>query len=159
VLAKRPAAPYLGIVFITGRSSFWRNVAPAEGIRGLVQVWRENPYRWRVLAVSIVLTALMLYGFLPPNERAEPRKPDITWISTFEPGRSDAQILASNIENQKIKEKNDAEKAKLAAERKEFYRELGRASGFDVDALEREYTERAARTPAQPQSGEPVPAN
>jgi hypothetical protein len=146
-------------MFTLGKSSFWSNVAPAEGLRGLAQVWRDNPYRWRVLAVSIVLTAVMLYGFLPPNERADPAKPDVTWISTFEPGRTDAEIVASNLANQKIKEKNEAEKAKLAEERKQFYRELGRASGFDVDALEKEYAERGARPPAKPQSGEPAPAN
>lgn len=127
-----------------GKQSFWRNVTPGTAVRDFMVLWRENPYRWRVLATSIALTGLMFYGFLPENERAPPEKPQITYISTFEPGRTDAQIVASNIENQKIKEKEAALEAERTEARKQFYRELGRASGFDVDALERQYSDEPA---------------
>jgi hypothetical protein len=131
-------------MFTLGKQSFWRNVTPGAAVRDFVVLWRENPYRWRVLAVSIALTSLMIYGFLPENERAPPEKAQITYISTFEPGRTDAQIVASNIANQKVKEKEAAIEAQRAEMRKQFYRELGRASGFDVDALERQYSDKPA---------------
>ncbi|HTM94518.1 MAG TPA: hypothetical protein VL100_01675 [Croceibacterium sp.] len=131
-------------MFTLGKQSFWRNVTPGAAVRDFATLWRENPYRWRVLAISIALTSLMIYGFLPDNVRAPPAKAQITYISTFEPGRTDAQIIASNIENQKVKEKNAAIEAEHEALRKQFYRELGRASGFDVDALERQYSDKPA---------------
>ena len=131
-------------MFTLGKQSFWRNVTPGAAVRDFVLLWRENPYRWRVLAASLALTGLMFYGFLPENERAPPPKAQITYISTFEPGRSDAEIVASNIANQKIKEQDAAIAAKHAEEVKEFYRELGRASGFDVDELERQYSDKPA---------------
>ena len=133
-------------MFTLGKQSFWRNVTPGTAVRDFVVLWRENPYRWRVLVLSLALTGLMFYGFLPDNVRAPPEKAQITYITTFESGRTDAQIVASNIENQKIKEKQAAIEAERAALRKEFYRELGRASGFDVDALERQYSDKPAET-------------
>jgi hypothetical protein len=131
-------------MFTLGKQSFWRNVTPGAAVRDFVVLWRENPYRWRVLAVSIALTSLMIYGFLPENERAPPEKAQITYISTFEPGRTDAEIIASNVENQKAKEKEAAIAAQHAEEVKEFYRKLGRASGLDVDELERQYSDKPA---------------
>jgi hypothetical protein len=129
-------------MFTFGKSSMLRQVTPGVAVRDFITLWRENPYRWRVLAVSIALSGLMLYGFLPENERAPPAKAQITYISTFEPGRTDAQIVASNIANQQVKEKDAAIAAKRAEETKQFYRELGRASGFDVDELERQYSDK-----------------
>jgi NADPH:quinone reductase-like Zn-dependent oxidoreductase len=45
-------------MFTLGRSSFWRNVTPGAAVRDFLVLWRENPYRWRVLAASIALTGL-----------------------------------------------------------------------------------------------------
>lgn len=132
-------------MFTLGKQSFWRNVTPGAAVRDFAILWRENPYRWRVLAVSIALTSLMIYGFLPESERAPPPKAEITYISTFQPGRTDAEIIASNIENQKAKEKKAAIEAQHAEEVKQFYRDLGRASGFDVDELERQYSDKPAQ--------------
>jgi hypothetical protein len=131
-------------MFTLGKQRFWRNVTPGTAVREFVVLWRENPHRWRVLVASLVLTGMMFYGFLPENVRAPPEKAQITYISTFEAGRSDAEIVASNIANQKVQDKEAALEAKRAELRKEFYRELGRASGFDVDALERQYSDKPA---------------
>jgi hypothetical protein len=141
-LAIAGQAAYLGWMFTLGKQSFWRNVTPGAAVRDFALLWRENPYRWRVLAASIALTTLLIYGMLPESQRAEPEKAKIIYISTFEPGRTDAEIIASNFENQKVKEKEAAIAAKQAEEVKEFYRALGRASGFDVDALERQYSDK-----------------
>lgn len=135
-------------MFTLGKQSFWRNVTPGSAVRDFALLWRENPYRWRVLAISLVLTGTMLYGFLPENERVPPAKPEIVYISTFAPNRTEEEIVASNIENQKIKEREAAIEAERLEERKEFYRKLGRASGFDVDELERQYSDKPA--PAAP---------
>jgi len=133
-------------MFTLGKQSFWNKVTPGAAMRDFVLLWRENPYRWRVLAISIVLSGTMFYGFLPKNVRALPEKAEITYISTFAPDRTDDEIVASNIENQRIKEQDEALLAERVEARKEFYRKLGRASGFDVDALERQYSDKPSDT-------------
>lgn len=136
------------------RSSYWRNVSPKGAIEDFVTVWRENPYRWRVLAVSIALSGTMLYGFLPETEHAPPERPTVTYISTFDPNRTDAEIVASNLENQKVKERMEAEAAARAERRKERARALARATFLDPDELERQYGDKPETEP-----GEPAPAN
>lgn len=121
------------------RASYWRNVSPKGAISDFVTVWRENPYRWRVLAVSIVLSGTLLFAFLPESERAPPERPTVTYISTFDPNRTDAEIMASNIENQTLKAQREAERLARAERRKERARALARASGFDPDELERQF--------------------
>lgn len=133
-------------------ASYWRNVSPKGAIADFVTVWRENPYRWRVLAVSILLSGTMLYGFLPETEHAPPVRPEVSYITTFDPNRTDAEIVASNIANQKLKEREEAERLARAERSKQAARALARASGFDPDQLEREFGD-------EPAPGEPAPAN
>jgi hypothetical protein len=102
----------------------------------MATLWRENPFRWRVLAVSIALTGLIFYGFVPKSQLAEPRKPLVTWITTFDPNRTQAQIIESNRQNQLRQDYIKALEEKRTELRKQLYRELGRATFLDVDAME-----------------------
>jgi hypothetical protein len=91
---------------------------------------------------------------VPKTERAPPAKPDVIWISSWPEGRSDKEIIASNLANQKRKDA-EAELARKRAElRKEFYRKLARASGMDPDQLAREYGGNRA-APAKPAPAKP----
>jgi len=93
---------------------------------------------------------------IPDSERAEPRPPKVTWISTFRPDRTDAEIIASNIENQKYKDKLKAEAEARLERKKQAARALARASGFDPDELARQYGDtptpaaKSAEPPAKP---------
>ena len=107
---------------------------------------RPNPYRWRVLGVSVAATFTLMVVMIPDSERIEPRAPKITWITTFEPGRSDAEIVASNVENQKHKDKLKAEADARAERKREAARALARASGFDPDELARQFGDDPAPT-------------
>lgn len=123
--------------------SFWRRVSPRGAVSDFVEQWRRpNPYRWRILAVAIAATFSMLVILIPKSQRVEPRPPDVTWITTFAPDRTDAEIVASNIENQQRQDVIRAEEARREERRREAWRQLGRASGIDVDKLERQYSER-----------------
>jgi hypothetical protein len=139
-----------------GRRSFWRNASPTGAMRDFMVVWRDNPNRWRVLAVSIVLSGLMFYGFIPKSERAPPERPKVSLISTFEAGRTDAQIIASNIENEKFKKQDAAERAARLERSKEQARALARASFMDPDELERQYADKPAASATPAPSGETV---
>ena len=128
--------------------SFWRQISSPRGAASdFLHEWkRPNPYRWRVLGVSVAATFTLMVVMIPDSERAEPRAPKVTWISTFAPDRTDAQIIASNIENQKHKDKLAAEAAERAQRKKDAARALARASGFDPDELEREFGDTPAPT-------------
>lgn len=111
--------------------------------------------RFGVLAIAILITAALLYQFTRERVRIPPPLPEVTYISTFEPGRTDAQIEASNLANQKKQERLSAEQAERAEKVKDVYRTLGRATGLDVDAMERDI----AREKTQEQkAGKPVEA-
>lgn len=119
---------------------------------GATDLWdyiREpRPYRWPLLALSLAipLTGLALLtrelNFRPPDA------PKVVFISTFAEGRSDEEIRRTNIENQKRKEAREAELAELRAKKVEAYKALGRASGMDVDAIERKAKAERAREDA-----------
>lgn len=138
--------------------SYWRNISPRGAVGDFVHEWRRpNPYRWRVLGVSVAATFTLMVVMIPDSERAEPRAPKVTWISTFAPDRTDAEIIASNIENQKRKDKLAAEAAERAERKRDAARALARASGFDPDELERQFGDKPAAAPAEP-SPTPAPA-
>jgi len=119
---------------------FWRQISPRRAVEDFSQEWRRpNPYRWRVLGVSVAATFALMVVMIPDSERIEPRPPKVTWITTFEPGRTDAQIVASNIENQKHKDKLAAERAERLERKRQAARAVARASGFDPDELARQY--------------------
>ena len=141
-LAVRVTPSYLGTM------RFWRNVSPSGAISDFAQVWRENPTRWRVLAVSAAMTFSILWVFLPEDQRAEPRPPEVIYISTFDEARTEAEIVASNIANQERQDELAALEAEREELRKELYRELGRATFIDVEEMEREIArEEAAAEP------------
>ena len=74
----------------------------------------------------------------------------MTYITTFAPHRTDAQIAASNAANQARKDKLIAEQAERDEQVKGIYRTLGRMSGMDVDKIEREgAAEQAAEQQAE----------
>ena len=136
------------------RTSFWRNVSPRGALSDLLKEWRQpTPYRWQILGISVAATFAMMMLFLPENERVPPAKPTVTWITSFAPDRTDQEITESNRENQQRQDAIRAEEEARAERRREFYRAIGRASGFDVDELERQYSdepEAPARATASP---------
>lgn len=128
---------------------YWSRISPRGAVADLVNEWRKpTPYRWPILGLSVALTVTMLVVLIPDSQRIPPPRPEITYITTFAPDRTEAEIVASNLANQKRKEEHAAALAAAEERRKEAYRTLGRASGFDVDKLERYYTDRFAEDPA-----------
>ncbi len=101
--------------------------------------------RLGVLAVASLMTLGLVYQFTKERVRVPPRPPEVTFITTFEPGRSDGEIAASNRANQKVQERLRAEQAQREEKAKDAYRALGRATGLDVDAMEREIARQEAR--------------
>ena len=112
---------------------------PAGGIRDFWTEFRKpNPYRWPILLVSAVPMLLTVWWAIGERVVMPPERPEVTFISTFPEGRSDEEIRASNLENQRYNDRIRALQAERDAEVRDMYRELGRATGLDVDAMEAE---------------------
>ena len=115
----------------------WLN--PVPGVRDFASEFsRPNPYRWRFALVAAVATISVFSVMWHEEVIGPPPKPDIIWISTFAPGRTDKEIIAANIANQKVQDRLAAEQAARDAEVRKIYRSLGTMSGMDVDKIERE---------------------
>ena len=137
-----------------------KDVSPVGGLGDFVEQWKQpTPYRWQTLGIAVALTFTLMILLVPKTERAPPAKPTIIWINSWPEGRSEKEIVASNLANQKRKDADAALERQREAFRKEFYRKLAKASGMDPDELVREYGQKDA---AQAGSGakpaaEPAP--
>lgn len=123
---------------------------PAGGIADFwQQVRRPTPHRWWILAASILSTLALMFWLTQERVLITPPPPKVSFISTFEPGRSEAQIIAGNIANQQEKDRLAAEQAARDEKVKDAYRALGRATLIDVDAMEREIAAEEAAAAAR----------
>ena len=123
----------------------------AGGVADFWQEWKKpNPYRWPILGASVLMSALVLGWLSQEVYYYPPEQPEITYITTFAEGRTDEEIIQSNIENQRRKEERALELAEIEERRREIYKTIGAATGIDVDAMEAEAeAERAAAERAE----------
>ena len=109
---------------------------------GVLDFWNEfrkpNPYRLPILIVSMAPVAVLMYFLAGEREYTTPEAPEITYITSFAPDRSDDEIMASNLENQEVKELREAYQAQLEERSREAYKALGAATGMDVEEIERQ---------------------
>ena len=122
-------------------------------VGGIQDFWSEftrpNPYRWPILIASIFCTFGLLFWVMKERVIGPPVRPEVTYISTFADGRSDEEIIASNVANQRLQDQIREEQAVREEEVRDMYRTLGRASGLDVDAMEAEIAADQARQEAR----------
>jgi hypothetical protein len=124
---------------------------PASGISDFWnEIRKPTPYRWPILALSIMPVALILYWAMGSTVYGEPERPRITYITTLDAARTDAEIMAENLANQEIKDLREAERERLAARKRDMYKALGAAAGMNVEEIERKAeAERAAEAAAE----------
>ncbi len=128
-------------------------ISPKYDVAGGVgDLWNElkrpQPYRWPILFASCALTGLGLYPFVKERVYPPPPKPDIVYLTTFAPDRTEAEIIASNLENQERKEARQRLEEARIEKRREMYRALGQATGIDTDKMEAEIAAEKAREEA-----------
>lgn len=131
--------------------SYFEKFNPAGGIADFWNEFRRpNPYRWPILIISCLITGSILSLVVWEKFRIPPERPTVTYITSFAPDRTDAEIAASNEANQRLKEEREAAEAARLERQRDAYRALGRATGMDVDAIDaRVARERAAEQAAQ----------
>lgn len=118
--------------------SIWRNINPTGALGDFVAVWRSaGRMRWRFALLAIAISATLFSLIVREEHRIEPRPPEVDYITSWRADRSEAEIRASNIANQRRNLRLAAEQAKRDEMVKNIYRSIGRASGMDVDAIDR----------------------
>lgn len=133
---------------------------PAHGFADFWnEIRRPRPYRWLILALSALPVAVILYAATGTTVYGEPEKPEINYITTLDPARTDAEIAAENRANQEIKDLRAAAEERIAQRKREMYKALGSATGMDVETIEREAeAERAAAAAAEAKQREEIAA-
>ena len=123
----------------------------AGGIADFWNQWKQpTPHRWPILAASLLMSGSLFFWLTQEQYYYPPEQPKVTYITTFAEGRTDEEIRASNIENQKRKDAREAERARILERRRELYKEVGAASGLDVEDMEaRIKAEEAAEAQAE----------
>lgn len=133
------------------RNGMWRDVSPKGAVADFREVVRQaGPNRWRIAFFAALPTIGIFTFFLQEEFRGKPPRPHITYITSWRADRTEAEIIESNIANQQRKERLAAEQAKREEEVRNIYKNIGRMSGMDVDAIERRAkAERAAEEARQ----------
>ena len=119
--------------------SFLSQVSSPRGmIADFAEVVRQaGDNKWRIGLAAAVCTIAVFSVMWQEGGRGLPRPPKVTYITVWDPHRTEAEIIASNIANQKRKERLAAEQAKRDEDVRQMYKTIGRASGMDVDAIEK----------------------
>lgn len=132
-----------------GKSAYWKNIQPTGAIADFVMAWRQaGKRRWPFVAAALTTTLLVFNVIVQENWKGPPAKPQITYINSWTANRSDAEIEREIIANQKLQDRLAAEQAVRDAKVKEIYRTLGKVSGMDTEAIEKQAAIDAAREKA-----------
>ncbi|MEO5598836.1 MAG: hypothetical protein ABIQ66_09475 [Novosphingobium sp.] len=155
----------MSAMLTVGKSSFWNNIHPVGAIADLRAVYQQaGKYRWRFMLAALACTAGIFYMMVQESWKLPPARPTVVFINSWTGERSDAEIRAGNLINQKRKDRDEADQKARDEQVKGVYRALGKASGMDVDAIEKQAradeqaeAARAAAAAAKPApSGAPV---
>lgn len=130
---------------------------PVAAVRDFRSVWvQENPHRLRIMAVSAAITFAIFYSLMGQSHMILPRPPEVTYIDLFPEGRSDEDIIAENIANQRAKEERFAEMDARREAARQAYETVGSATGVDTadakaegEAERREYARALAEARAK----------
>lgn len=116
-----------------------------------MEVWKQAGHnRWRFAALAGACTFGVFYLMSTQEAKGPHPPPKVIYISTLPAHRTDAEIMAENIANQKRKDAWEAEQAKREEDVRNIYKTIGRMSGMDVDKIAREGdADRAAAARAQ----------
>jgi len=118
---------------------------PTSGILDFWQEFRKpNPYRWPILGAATIPAVLIFGWAFSQTHFREPQRPKVTYITSFAPDRTIDEIIASNIENQELKDLRAAKEAEIARRKRDIYKALGAAAGMDVNKIEAEADARRA---------------
>ncbi len=114
---------------------FFRDISPIRAVGDLKTYWfDQQDHKWRFLLASLAATTTIFAAFFSESGfEVQWKRPEITCVTSLEPGRSDEQIRKEIEANQLLKEKREAEALKREEERKAQYRRLAEQFGMDTE--------------------------
>jgi hypothetical protein len=131
--------------------SYWKNINPSGAVSDLVVVFRDaGPKRWPVALVSAAIT-LGVFSSLTLESWKKPRPlPTVVYITSWPEDRTAAETAEFIKANQKAKDEQTARIEAYEAEGRRLWATVGKASGLDVDKMQKQAdAERAAEKAKQ----------
>lgn len=131
--------------------SYWKNINPSGAVSDLVVVFRDaGPKRWPVALVSAAIT-LGVFSSLTLESWKKPRPlPTVVYITSWPEDRTAAETAEFIKANQKAKDQQTARIEAYEAEGRRLWATVGKASGLDVDKMQKQAdAERAAEKAKQ----------
>jgi hypothetical protein len=116
--------------------SIFSNVSFAGAGSDLIRYLRTpRQHRWLLALLACAPPLFMVILFNRDIwEVTKPGEPEVTYIESWPEDRSLKEVIESNLARQTVKDEQEARM-------REAYKALGRASGMDVDRIEREAEE------------------
>lgn len=114
---------------------FFRDISPIRAVGDIKAYWfDQQEHKWRFLALSLAATVTIFGAFFSESGfEVQWKRPEITWVTSLDAGRSDTQIAAENIANQAKQDKREAERLAREEERKAQFRRLAEQLGMDTE--------------------------
>jgi len=114
---------------------FLRDISPLRAAADIKSYWFDRQdHKWRFLLLSLAATMTIFGAFVSESGfEVQWKRPEVTWVTSFDPGRSDTQISAENIANQAQQDKLEAERVAREEERKAQFRRLAEQLGMDTE--------------------------
>ncbi len=105
--------------------AFFTRLSPFRAIRDLrFFLAQRQPYELGFLALAIVITGLLLIGFMRDSQVEKIYKPDIVYVQQWRLDRSEADILAQQKIDQKKKDADQAGLKKRQAASQAYFKRL-----------------------------------
>lgn len=115
---------------------FFRNVSPRRAIVDLWQfVGAPREFRWPGLALAACVTGGIFVLMINQGWRGMPRRPEVIYIQSWRADRSDAEIIAGNIEATRKARAEAAEEERRAEDIRRMYKAVGAATGLDTQKM------------------------
>jgi spermidine/putrescine-binding protein len=117
----------------------WREATPIGAIADLRAVYSQaGANRWWLLGLAALTSFTVFSPIVWQSWKGQRAKPEVTYITSWPEHRTDAETQAFIKENQRRKDIREAQLAKMREAEREMYKSLGRASGMDVDAMDKQ---------------------
>lgn len=131
--------------------SFWKNIKPGGAASDLFVVFRDSgPKRWPIALLSAAITIGVFSSLAFESWKKARPLPTITYITSWPEDRTPEETAAFIKANQKAKDEQAARIEAYEAEGRRLWATVGKASGLDVDKMQKQAdAERAAEKAKQ----------
>jgi hypothetical protein len=131
--------------------SYWKKINPGGAMSDLAIVFRDaGPKRWPIALTSAVITVGVFSSLTYESWKIPRPQPTIVFIDSWPEDRTPSETAAFIKANQKDKDAQAARIEAYEAEGRRLWATVGKASGLNVDKMQKQAdAERAAEKAKQ----------